>query len=122
MQNLKSRLLYTAMALSLLVPFLSLSTGQTYGKALRLRMEPRVSVAGLRTEYKQDPLGIDVTRPRLSWQLQSLQVNDRGVTQSAYQVRVGSSARGLQIGRNLVWDSGQVQSSDSIQQSYGGPP
>src|SRR2546422_38891 len=101
MQNLKSKLPCTAIALSLLVPFWSLSTVQTYGRALRPRMEPRVRVTGLRTEYKEDPLGIDVTRPRLSWQLQSLQVNDRGVAQSAYQVRVGSSVRGLQIARNL---------------------
>ncbi len=103
------------------LPLLALPTGQTYARAYRLRMEPRLSVTRLRTEYKEDPLGIDETRPRLSWQLQSLQANERGVTQSAYQVRVAPSLRELQLGKNLLWDSGEVQSNDSTQQAYAGP-
>lgn len=122
MQYLKSKLLNSALPLSLLLGLLALPAGETDAMAYRLGKKARLSVAGLRTEYKEDPLGIDVTRPRLSWQLQALQANARGVTQSAYQVRVAPSMRELQLGRNLVWDSGEVQSSDSIQQAYGGPP
>ena len=91
-------------------------------KADRPRTEPELKVAGLRTEYKQEPFGIDVTRPRLSWQLQPFRASERGVVQSAYQVRVASSLSELQLGKNLVWDSGEIRSGDSIQQVYGGPP
>jgi len=121
MEYLKSRLLNSVLVLSIFLPLLALPTGQTYARAFRLSMEPRLSVARLRTEYKEDPLGIDETRPRLSWQLRSLQANERGVTQSAYQVRVAPSLRELQLGKNLVWDSGEVQSNDSTQQAYAGP-
>src|SRR6266576_4502662 len=117
MEYLKSRFLNSALALSLLLSLLA-PTGETYAMADRQRIEPRLSVADLRTEYKEDPLGIDVTRPRLSWQLQSLPANARGVTQSAYQVRVAPSMREVQVGQHLVWDSGEVQSGDSIQQAY----
>ena len=61
MEYLKSRLLNSALALSLLLHLLALPMDETYAMANRMRMEPRLSVAGLRTEYKEDPLGIDVT-------------------------------------------------------------
>jgi alpha-L-rhamnosidase len=76
-------------------------------------------VVGLRTEYKQNPLGIDAPKPRLSWQIQA---PGRGVTQSAYQVRVARSERALQGGSDLVWDTGRVASDESIQRAYEGPP
>src|SRR6266498_385359 len=122
MEYLKSRLLSSALVLSLLLPLLALPMGETFAKADRLKIESTLRVAVLQTEYKEDPLGIDVTRPRLSWQLKSLKANERGVTQSAYQVRVALSLRELQLGKHLVWDSGEVHSGDSIQQAYGGPP
>jgi len=76
-------------------------------------------VVGLRTEYTQNPLGIDAAKPRLSWQIQA---PGRGVTQSAYQVRVARSERALQGGSDLVWDTGRVASDESIQRAYEGPP
>ena len=78
-----------------------------------------LEVASLRTEYKENPLGIDTRKPRLSWQLQS---SARGVAQSAYQVRVSRSERSLRAGRDLVWDSGRVASDESIHRPYDGPP
>jgi alpha-L-rhamnosidase len=76
------------------------------------------SVVALRTEYLQDPLGIDVTRPRFSWQLSSAA---RGVAQTAYQIRVARSEAALRDGADLVWDSGKTPGDRSIQQVYGGP-
>jgi alpha-L-rhamnosidase len=70
-----------------------------------------VSVANLRCEYKVDPLGIDVTAPRLSWQLRS---EARGVVQSAYQVQVTRDGR-------TAWDTGRVASDRSVQVPYAGP-
>lgn len=71
----------------------------------------------LRTEYMQNPLGIDVAAPRFSWVGSDI---DRGDGQSKYQVRVARSVAELTAGV-LVWDSGTVSSSNSTQVVYGGP-
>ncbi len=76
-------------------------------------------VVGLRSEYKENPLGIDARKPRLSWQLQA---PGRGVVQSAYQVRVARSEGGLGGGSDRVWDSGRVTSDESTQRVYDGQP
>ena len=78
-----------------------------------------LKLTGLRTEYKENPLGIDARVPRLSWQLQS---NGRGVMQAAYQIRVAKTGADLQSGRNLVWDSGKVSSDESLHREYAGAP
>jgi len=112
----------SSLTLFLLLCLLVLPPVEAHAMAHRLRIAPRLIVASLRTEYKEDPIGIDEMRPRLSWQLQSLQADQRALTQFAYQVRVASNLSELQLGRSLVWDSGEVRSGDSIQQAYGGPP
>ena len=74
------------------------------------------SLAHLRCEYKVDPIGIDATQPRLSWELRS---DERGVAQTAYQVQVaegGSSWREEAI----LWDTGKVVSDRSIHVPYEG--
>ncbi len=82
-------------------------------------VQPAFKLTALRTEYKENPLGIDARKPRLSWQIQS---SERGFTQSAYQLRVARSERELRAGSNLVWDSGRVNSDSSIHVAYDGPP
>jgi alpha-L-rhamnosidase len=79
---------------------------------------PPVTVTSLRTEYKENPLGIDSRKPRLSYKLLSA---ERGVRQSAYEIRVASSEAALRAGRDLVWSSGRVSSGDSVQLAYAGP-
>src|SRR5437879_187179 len=79
----------------------------------------RLRLVGLRTEYAENPVGIDVRKPRLSWQLQA---PGRGVVQSAYQIRVARSAGGLGGGSDQVWDSGRVASDESTQRAYDGQP
>ncbi len=74
------------------------------------------SLTYLRCEYKVDPLGIDVRQPRLSWQLTA---DGRGVVQAAYQVRVAESEAGLAA--NPIWDTGRVDSDQSIHVVYEGP-
>lgn len=70
----------------------------------------------LRTEYKVDPIGIDVVQPRFSWRLQS---SERGTVQSAYQLQVAATAPALAAGE-FLWDSGRVASSQSVHVVYGG--
>src|ERR1051325_7711246 len=77
-----------------------------------------LAVEELRTEYQTNPVGIDIRRPRLSWQLRS---DQRGVLQSAFQLRVGRNESDLKDGINLLWDSGKVASEESVQRVYSGP-
>jgi alpha-L-rhamnosidase len=74
--------------------------------------EAPVRVVGLRTEYKDDPIGIDVRKPRFGWRLES---DARSVVQSAYEIRV------TRAGREAVWDSGRVASDASTERVYEGP-
>ncbi|MDT0614057.1 alpha-L-rhamnosidase [Streptomyces lancefieldiae] len=70
-------------------------------------------VGGLTTNGRVDPLGIPGQDPVLGWQTESVR---RGVTQSAYEIRVGSSPRAAD-----VWHSGRVVSSRQVDVAYGGP-
>ena len=76
-------------------------------------------VTNLRCEYRNNPLGIDVARPRLSWVIESVQ---RGERQTAYQVLVASTPDTLAEDQGDLWDSGKVLSDQSIQVEYGGKP
>jgi alpha-L-rhamnosidase len=65
----------------------------------------------LRIEHEPDPLGICVASPRLSWTLPA-----GSTAQYAYQIR--SFAAGV----NDEWDSGRVDSHESVLVSFQGPP
>lgn len=75
----------------------------------------QLRVDALRTEYLQNPVGIDVRAPRLSWRIQAAR---RGTMQSAYQIRVASDSASLQ--RAPLWDSGRLSSAASILRPYAG--
>ncbi|HLR97635.1 MAG TPA: family 78 glycoside hydrolase catalytic domain [Jiangellaceae bacterium] len=77
-----------------------------------------VSVAGLTVERAENPLGIDEMEPRLGWRLDS---SRRATMQTAYQVRVATSAQRLADGNADVWDSGRVESDESVDVAYDGP-
>ena len=70
----------------------------------------------LRTEYLENPIGIDAARPRFSW---ALEHTGRGQKQTAFQVLV-SLAPEVKAGE--VWDSGPVESNGSVLAPYGGKP
>jgi alpha-L-rhamnosidase len=74
-------------------------------------------VSNLTCEYRINPLGIDVFKPRLSWQLKS---DQRGTLQSAYRILAAESESAL-TGSSLLWDSGKVISDQSIHVTYQGP-
>ena len=77
--------------------------------------------AELRCEYLQNPLGIDVLQPRLSWKLEAL-VPARGVRQTAYRVLVANSPEVLARDEGNLWDSGKVDADRSSQVVYVGQP
>ena len=76
-------------------------------------------VTNLRCEYAQNPLGIDVMEPKLSWELDSKQ---RNVVQLAYHIMVADNPDLLDRQSGNMWDSKKVNSSSSIQVTYKGLP
>jgi alpha-L-rhamnosidase len=76
-----------------------------------------VLVDKLRCEYLVEPLGIDVTRPRLSWIMNSTR---RGERQTSYQILVASAQQALEKNQGDLWDSGKVVSDETAQIAYEG--
>ena len=74
-------------------------------------------VSNLRCEYTQNPLGIDIRKPRLSWELEDA---ERGRRQTAYQILVASRKDLLDAGQGDVWDSEKVNSAQSGNIVYAG--
>jgi len=75
---------------------------------------PKTEVKELICEYHTNPLGIDVQKPRLSWQIVSAEEN---VLQTAYEIKVtDQTAKG-----KLIWNSGKVNSAQSVNVAYEGP-
>src|SRR5271165_4832991 len=72
----------------------------------------------LECESLSTPLGMDVAKPSLSWKIRD---SRHGARQTAYQVQVASNEGNLASGKADVWDSGRVESDNSIGVSYGGP-
>jgi alpha-L-rhamnosidase len=72
----------------------------------------------LRTEHLTNPIGIDAKCPQFAWQSDATTPN---WMQSAYQLLVASSEKNLSAGEADMWDSGRVNSSDSINILYNGP-
>lgn len=73
-------------------------------------------VTNLRCEYMINPLGIDVSLPRLSWVIVS---DRRGARQTAYQIVVSEVKPNNKAGA-ILWDSGKVFSDQSVHVEYRG--
>lgn len=79
----------------------------------------KLSVSQLRCEYLENPFGIDVVEPRLTWIVGS---SERAQEQTAYQILVASSQANLDADTGDVWDSGKVASSETALIAYAGAP
>lgn len=70
----------------------------------------------LQCEHLINPMGIDTSEPRLTWQLK----DDRyGALQQAYRIIVGADSIAVASGKGDVWDTQKVI-SDKMQISYDG--
>lgn len=78
-----------------------------------------VRAVACKTEYAQNPKGIETMEPRLFWQLES---NNKSANQTAYQLLVGTTPEQLNKDTGDMWDSGKVLSSSSVHIVYGGKP
>lgn len=70
----------------------------------------QLKVQNLLTENKLNPIGLDVTNPRFSWQLLS---DRRNVKQTAYEIIVMHY-------KTIVWNSNKVRSDQSVHIPYSG--
>lgn len=71
-----------------------------------------MKITDLRVEYRKDPIGMDLLKPRFSWKLESEKAN---TMQTAYQIQVVSEGQ-------MIWDSGCQRSDQSVLVEYGGLP
>ncbi len=101
---------------ALLLAFLVAPSRPTYAQTVP---PTATTLVGLQCEYLVAPDNIDSPTPRLSWRVES---SRRGATQSAWQVRVASSAAKLAAGDADWWDSGRVAGDVSNQVAYAGRP
>ncbi len=76
-----------------------------------------IKVINLRCELINNPEGIDIQFPRLSWELQS---NEKSVLQKKYRILVASSLEKLNAEEGDLWDSKQVVSDESVFIPYAG--
>jgi len=76
-----------------------------------------INVNLLRCENRINPLGIDISQPRLSWISES-KIRDQ--KQSAYQILVASSEKILASNQGDLWDSKKISSDQSINIPYAG--
>ncbi len=80
---------------------------------------PRFVAINLRCENLPEPSYVDRDAPRLSWKTQTSEANWH---QSAYRVIVASSQAGIKADTGDLWDSGKVDSPDSVGIVYRGKP
>ena len=86
------------------------------------RTEGKLAPVQLTCEQRSHPIDVDEPLPRLSWKLADVTSNTRSVEQTAYRVLVASSESLLENNQTDLWDSGKIQSSDSILIAYAGKP
>jgi alpha-L-rhamnosidase len=72
-----------------------------------------IQIADLRVEYTQIPIGIDVQKPRFSWQMKS---EESGSFQTAWQIIVTDESK------QVVWNSTKNNSGVSLNIRYAGTP
>ncbi len=77
----------------------------------------KIQPAKLTCEYLENPLGIDVPKPRLSWNFVS---NERNQTQTAYEILVSDDLKTVQKG--TIWRTGKVASNQNLHVEYQGLP
>ena len=69
-----------------------------------------LSIKDFRSEYRKNPVGIDVKEPRFSWKLQS---DKQNCQQESYQITITE-------GGEEYWDTGVVYESQSVSVKYAG--
>jgi alpha-L-rhamnosidase len=77
------------------------------------------AITHLICEYHTNPLGIDVTAPRFGWRMQTGRL---GARQVAYRIMAASDPLSLSEDKVDLWDTGKIDSDQSVQVTYVGKP
>ena len=70
-------------------------------------------------EWLRDPAGVGERAPRLSWQVDSA---DRSQRQTAYRILAASRSELLAADKADLWDTGRIDSADTLGVPYAGTP
>lgn len=84
---------------------------------MHVALHAQVKVVDPRVENLINPIGMDIGQPRFGWKLEA---DRRNVLQTAYEIRVATSAALVSSGKKLSWTSGKVMSDASIWVPYTG--
>ncbi len=76
---------------------------------------------GLTCEYLRNPMVVDVLQPRLSW-INISSGKRNGQFQTAWEIRAASTKEMLISGDADLWNSGRVNSAESVNVRYSGKP
>ncbi|MGZ8559890.1 MAG: family 78 glycoside hydrolase catalytic domain, partial [Chitinophagaceae bacterium] len=82
-----------------------------------LQAAAQLQASKLTCEYLENPQGIDIAAPRLSWNFTS---TARNQFQSAYEIIVSDNLPDIQQGKGNKWRTGKINSSRSINIDYSG--
>ncbi len=82
-----------------------------------IKTSGKAVISSLTVDYLTNPVGIDSDTPLFSWNMAD---TVRGQKQTAYQIMVSDSYEGLLRGEYNVWDSGRVESDQSLAVPYAG--
>lgn len=81
------------------------------------RAQGSPAITGLKTEYADRPVGMDIARPQFSWMITSVQP---GARQESYRVLVSDDSIRLSNDDANMWDSKQILSAQSTGILYSG--
>ncbi|TZF82812.1 Bacterial alpha-L-rhamnosidase [Pedobacter sp. BS3] len=78
----------------------------------------KLTVSALTTDYNNNPVGTGNVKPAFAWKLSS---SERNTLQTAYELQVAATMPDISSGKNLSWNTGRVNSGQSVHVLYNGP-
>lgn len=80
-------------------------------------MQINSRIANVKCEYKKNPIGLGVKKPRFSYQIES---DLSEVMQLKYRILISSNAENINNNIGDLWDSGEIHSTKTLQIEYEG--
>ncbi|WP_215224099.1 alpha-L-rhamnosidase [Echinicola shivajiensis] len=76
----------------------------------------KIKIEKLLVENRVSPIGIDNPKPKFTWIISS---SSKDISQSSYEVQVSASEKNFKA--NIIWESGLIDSEQSVKVPYEGP-
>jgi alpha-L-rhamnosidase len=84
-----------------------------------LHLQAKIEPTQLTCEYLVNPQVVDILNPRLSW-INIADNGERGQFQTAWEIRVAGKKELLVAGAADLWESGKIESGESVNIRYNG--